>query len=73
MFFMNEGLNCPGMTTDPATDRYRRYTLELLSEVIHRVELAASKTATVQDIESAGRACDTLKTFLGMLREQRLN
>ena len=73
MFFMNEGLNCPVMTTDPATVRYRRYTLELLSEVTDRVELAASDTATVQDMESAGTACDTLKTFLGMLREQRLN
>lgn len=73
MFFMNAGLDCPIVASDPATDRYRRYTLELLSELTHRVELAASNTATAQDMESAGTACDTLKTFLGMLREQRLN
>ena len=73
MFFINEGLDGPIIASDPATDRYRCYTLELLSEVSQRVERAASDSATLQDMESASAACDTLKTFLEMLREQRLN
>ena len=73
MLFMDERLGCPTTTSDIATDRYRRYTLELLSEVSLRVERAASDTGTREEMEFAVTACETLKTFLGMLREQRLN
>jgi hypothetical protein len=58
---------------DLNTERYRRYTLTLLKEVRQRVEHAASDRTTIEDVETALVACDTLQTFLRLLKERHLN